>query len=60
MIQMCKFMHAVQGGNKSKAYESIIKHAEKTMFKKAIGISKLKLYRYFVFIVFVLHGFKIF
>ena len=25
---------AVQGGNKSKAYESIIKHAEKTMFKK--------------------------
>lgn len=48
------------GGNKIKAYESIKNYAEKSMLKRAHGISKAKMYRYLVYIIYFLHGFRVF
>ena len=30
------------------------------MFKKAVTLSKSKLYKYFIYIIYILHGFKLF
>lgn len=43
-----------------KAYESIKKFADKYMFKRAYSIGKTKMHRYLVYILYFLHGFKIF
>ena len=59
MIQMSKFMQAIQSGHRNKAYESIVKYAEKNMFKRAVT-NKIKMYKYFIFILFAIHGLKIF
>lgn len=60
MVQLGKFMCAITGGNKTKAYESIQKYAEKTMLKKAQALGKNKLYRYLLLLMYFIHGFKIF
>lgn len=60
MVTISKFMNALAGGNKSKSYESIVKFAEKSMFKRAHTLGKLKLYRYELYIMYILHGLKIF
>ena len=60
MIQINKFINAMMGANRNKAYDSITKHADKHMLKKAMNIGRLRLYKYFLFITYVMHGFKIF
>lgn len=60
MVTITKFLNALTGGNKNKAYDSITKFAEKIMFKRAHGLGKIKLYRFELYIMYIMHGLKIF
>jgi len=61
MIQLSKALNSFTGiHNKVKAYESIQSYADQFMFKRASSIHKYKLHRYLIYILYFLHGFRIF
>lgn len=60
MVQVAKFICAISGGNKIKAYNSIQKYADKHMFKRAHGIGKIKMHKYLVYMTYFIHGLKVF
>lgn len=60
MVQLGKFMCAMTGGDKHKAYHSIQKFAEKNLFKRAQGLGKAKILRYLIYVMYFIHGFRTF
>jgi len=61
MIQWCLLLakfHSIK--LRSNPLESIEKHADNFLFRKAASFGKSKLHRYMMFLIFAYHGFKTF
>lgn len=58
MVQLAKYMCAITGGDKEKAYNSIQKYAEKRLLKQAQTSGKVKLFRYLIYMMYFIHGLR--
>lgn len=58
MVQLGKYMCAITGGDKDKAYDSIQKYADKRLFKQIQTMGKVKIFRYLIYMMYFIHGLR--